>query len=200
MELEEMKNLWQKYDKTMKENNVLTERLIKEMMHSKSGRPLKSMLNTEYAGAITCILLLVVFLPMAGRAFSSMAALLAYVVLIIAIAISLGLSVYKIRQLSDIDMGDSTITDVTYRIQRFRLLISKERLIGTCLLPLIILCAYIFVDQKSYTELVNYLPRLIIGCVAGVAVSLMLYKRLYFNNIKQITQTLEEVNSLKSGA
>lgn len=199
MELEEMKNLWQKYDQTMKENNVLTERLIKEMMHNKSGRSLKNMLNVEYAGAITCILLLVVFLPMTGRAFSSMAALLAYIVLIIAIAVSLGLSVYKIRQLSDIDMGSSTITDVTYRIQRFRLLISKERVIGTCLLPIVILCAYIFVDQKSFIELMNYLPKMIVGCVAGVAASLMLYKKLYFNNIKQITQTLEEINSLKQG-
>ncbi|RYD55828.1 MAG: hypothetical protein EOP56_14805 [Sphingobacteriales bacterium] len=199
MELEEMKNLWKKYDNVIAENRMLNEKLVKELLQNKSSNSLAKMKNAEYFGLIFCICLFCVFIAMSGRAWASVEMTISFFILIGALGASIYAGIYKLRLLNSIDFSHS-LTDLTETMQRFKLFISKERIFGVAVLPFIVLPAYIFIDGYSIAQLMDRLPGLLLGCAAGIPVAFILYRSLYFDNIKQINQSLEDARTFRQDA
>ena len=64
MELDDMKAMWQQYDKTLQENKILNEQLINLMLENKSRSAVKNILIYEYMGLALCILLTIIYLSL----------------------------------------------------------------------------------------------------------------------------------------
>lgn len=200
MELEEIKNLWQKYDHALNESRRVNEKLLQELVHTKSGGPLKKMLNAEYFGAVACLLLLVIFAAMGVKATASSVTIVSYSLIVLAIIGSIVACVYKIRVLSGIDFSGNALTDVAYKMQRFRLFISRERVLGVIFLPLLICCTYMFLDNVSVEDLSQHWFRIVAGSVVGMAIALIVYKSMYFDNIDRIQKNIDEIKAFREDA
>lgn len=200
MELEEMKNLWNKYDRALNESRQVNEKLLKELVQTRSGGPLKKMLNAEYFGAVACILLLAIFAAMGGKAMASSVTMVSYSLILLAIIGSIVACAYKIRLLSGIDFSGNALIDAAYKMQRFRLFISRERVLGLILMPFLICCTYMFLANVSVNDLSQHAFRIVGGSFAGIAICLIVYKSLYFDNINQIQKNIDEINAFRQDA
>jgi len=70
MELDNMKQLWQKMDDVINKQQAMNESIIKRMLHERNTTSLKNITNMEYMGiVITAILavLLLTQMPRIGR-------------------------------------------------------------------------------------------------------------------------------------
>ena len=66
-------------------------------------------------------------------------------------------------------------------IDRFHLLVAKERLVGLSSIPFGLVSLYLLIDGYRFQQLIDILPRLIISIVLAVAISYFMYKKSYFD-------------------
>lgn len=196
MELEEMKNLWQQYDRSLQQNKILNERIISTLLKDKSKNAVRNIINWEYLGVGVCAALLLVFIATAGFAYD--ASLKAcYVISLLIVIASLCFGLYKVYYLSHTDLGNA-VTETTQRLQTFRLMIVKERLATMILLPVLMVTMTAVVNFWIYgfsifDHMSAYLPRLIAGVIVAIAGILIIYRKFYFNTIRQINENLKEL-------
>ncbi len=201
MELEEMKQLWQQYDKKLQENKLLNERIIADMLKDRSGNAINKMLQWEWANVVTSGLCLLVFLAM-WPARGTGAILACHLFSLLLFAGTLGFAVYKIRLLWAIDLGVQSVTDAGEKIECFRLVIAKERIVSIFALPPIMIVVYAVVHywvhgQNLFDKPGAYLWQIGLGVVAALTGALITYRVVYFNGIKKIKNNLAEIAAFK---
>jgi hypothetical protein len=200
MELDEMKNMWQRHEQQLSHNRMLNEKIITNMLKDKSKNELQKMSNAELAGAALCGILILLFAMMAERMNTDIL-LVCYVFALGCIILSLSASVYKINFLSNTDLG-KPVTETTNRMQRFRLFIIKERLISLLLTPLLVVTilavvTYWIYDRNIFNEVETYAWRVGAALALGIPAMLFIYRKLYFDSIKQINSNLQELEEFK---
>lgn len=203
MELDEMKNLWQQYDKALQQNKILNEQLVQMMLKDKSKNTIRNILNFEYTGLIVCSILILVFALQFTTIFGNTLMMAAYFISLLFIIASLVLFYYKHKMLTSLNFSSSKVSDTARTLERFRLLVSKERLWTFICSPVIIAALLIvFTKWVRNIDIMDmpdvFLPRIIIGSVALLISLAVLYRLLYFNNIKAIKQNLEEIEQFRS--
>lgn len=196
MDLEQMKSLWQQQEQEIKHNRMLNEKIISTMLKEKSATSIRKMSGAEYLGAGLCAMLVIIFLLMAGR-IEGTAIIVCYIFSLLFIVASLVFSLYKVNYLSRTDLG-KPVAETTKRIQQFRLLIVKERLWSLILFPALILCVlavvtYWIEGNNIFDNFSMYLPKIIIGVLAGIPIALVVYRRVYMNSIRQVNDSLKEL-------
>ncbi len=203
MELDDMKSLWQQHDKTLQENKILNEQLINMMLETKSKNAVKNILRYEYLGLATCFILVVIYLLQFGTVGENLLFTASYFVSLAFIVASMILFYFKHKMLAAIDPSKNSVTETAEAAERFRLLVSKERIWSLISAPLIISSTLVVmakwvkdIDVMDMPDV--FLPRIIIGIAALMASLLLLYRLLYFNNIKTIKENLEEIKKFKA--
>ncbi len=203
MELDDMKALWQQYDKTLQENKILNEQLINLMLENKSRSAVKNILIYEYMGLAICILLTIVYVLLFNTVFENTLLTASYFTSFAFIIGSIGMFYKKYKMLSAIDLSKNSVSETAQNTERFRLLVSKERLWTIILSPLIISSTLVVmakwvkdIDVMDMPDV--FLPRILIGIVAIIASLLLVYKLLYFKSIKTIKDNLEEIKKFRA--
>lgn len=203
MELDDMKAMWQQYDKTLQENKILNEQLINLMLENKSRSAVKNILIYEYMGLALCVLLTIVYILLFNTVFENTLLTASYFVSFAFIISSLFMFYKKYMMLSAIDPSKNSVSETAQTTERFRLLVSKERLWTIILSPLIISSTLVVmakwvkdIDVMDMPDV--FLPRILIGIVAIIVSLLLVYKLLYFKSIKTIKDNLEEIKKFRA--
>lgn len=203
MELDDMKAMWQQYDKTLQENKILNEQLINLMLENKSRSAVKNILIYEYMGLALCILLTIVYILLFNTAFENTLLTASYFVSFAFIIGSLLMFYKKYKMLSAMDPSKNSVSETAQITERLRLLVSKERLWTIILSPLIISSTLVVmakwvkdIDVMDMPDV--FLPRILIGIVAIIVSLLLVYKLLYFKSIKTIKDNLEEIKKFRA--
>jgi hypothetical protein len=203
MELDDMKAMWQQYDKTLQENKILNEQLINLMLENKSRSAVKNILIYEYMGLALYILLTIVYILLFNTVFENTLLTASYFVSFAFIISSLFMFYKKYMMLSAIDPSKNSVSETAQTTERFRLLVSKERLWTIILSPLIISSTLVVmakwvkdIDVMDMPDV--FLPRILIGIVAIIVSLLLVYKLLYFKSIKTIKENLEEIKKFRT--
>lgn len=203
MELDDMKAMWQQYDKTLQENKILNEQLINLMLENKSCSAVKNILIYEYMGLALCILLAIVYILLFNTVFENTLLTASYFVSFAFIISSLFMFYKKYKMLSAMDPSKNSVSETAQTTERFRLLVSKERLWTIILSPLIISSTLVVmakwvkdIDVMDMPDV--FLPRILIGIVAIIVSLLLVYKLLYFKSIKTIKDNLEEIKKFRA--
>ncbi len=203
MDLEEMKAMWQQQDKLLQENKMLNEKLVTHLLQNKSGNAVTRMLNAEYFGAALCGILTLFLVLRPGVVTVSVLLAISYILSLAFIVASLVLSFYKIKMLRAIDFTRNSVATTAEQVNKFRLFINKERVAGLLMMPVLLITfmavvTYYVDGQDMYQHFTYGLWRLAIACPLAIAGALILYRTLYFNNIKEINANLEEVKHFKN--
>jgi hypothetical protein len=175
MELDDMKAMWQQYDKTLQENKILNEQLINLMLENKSRSAVKNILIYEYMGLALYILLTIVYILLFNTVFENTLLTASYFVSFAFIISSLFMFYKKYMMLSAIDPSKNSVSETAQTTERFRLLVSKERLWTIILSPLIISSTLVVmakwvkdIDVMDMPDV--FLPRILIGIGLQIAV------------------------------
>ena len=193
-----MKHMWQQYDKKLQENNTLNEKIITELVKSRSGSERSKMLNWEYLTAAVYALLIVVYVAMGWYTAGNREVMICYSFSLLFIVGGLFYTLYKIRRLAKMDFGAQSVTNTKQELEQFRILITKERLWGAILFPFLLFAIYVVVNYwvhgvSMFDNLESYILRIIAAVVVGLAATLYIYKRLYLDTIAQLRKNLEEI-------
>lgn len=203
MELDDMKAMWQQYDKTLQENKILNEQLINLMLENKSRSAVKNILIYEYMGLALCLLLTIIYILLFNTVFANTLLTASYFISFAFIIVSILMFYKKYKMLSAIDPSKNSVSETAQTTERFRLLVSKERLWTIILSPLIISSTLVVmakwvkdIDVMDMPDV--FLPRILIGIVAIIASLLLVYKLLYFKSIQTIKDNLEEIKKFRA--
>lgn len=203
MELDDMKKMWLQYDNLLQQNKLLNEQLINTMLKEKSANAVSRILRFEYLSAATCILLLVIYSCMYYTAFYSTGMAVCYTLSVVWLVASLVLFYKKYHMLSSLNYNSGTVSQTAETLERFRLLVIKERVWSLLLSPAIIFTVLVViarwvkhVDIFEYIDV--YLPRIIIGSIVTILLLAFTYRDLYFKNIREIKTNLDEIAKFKA--
>lgn len=204
MELDDMKNMWQQHDKLLQQNKILSEKLINGMLKEKSKGAIGKMMGYEYFGLCLCLMLALFFILRVSTMAVNLSIGASYAVVLVFIIVAILASVYKIKLLGSIDPGITTVSDTAMKIERFRMFMVRERLLGLLTFPLPLITAYAVVLYWTngiiiYDHFANYYRNLIPGTIAAYFAVLALYRYMYFGNIKEIKDNLKEIEEFKAG-
>lgn len=217
MELDEMKKLWQTPCPGTEQAHPIAGQHVKpatsertrlsvaypgehdaeRAASEKSRGYLFTLLRNEYTGLSLVIILLVALLSLTDRALSSITAMTGYVILLFSLLAKIGVMIYKITLLKQIDLATDAIADCALKIDRFLLLITRERLIGLSLVPFGLVSLYLFIDGYQFQQLIDILPRLIISIALVTTISYFMYKKAYFKKIKAIKEHIKAVKDFR---
>lgn len=202
MELEEMKKMWQQYDAALQQNKLLNEQLLLNMLKDKSQNAANRILRYEYIGAAICIILAVLYIAMFNTAFTNTGMTICYFISLLWILAGIALFYIKYNMLSSLHFGESSITHTAATIERFRLLVVKERIWSLWLSPMLIFTVFVVIMQwvrheDVFANINDYLVRIITGSVAAIIALVFVYRALYFKSIQEIKSNLEEIEKFR---
>lgn len=203
MEMEELKNLLQAYDKSLQETKLLNEQLIMHMLQEKSGSRIARLLRAEYLSAAVSAIVLVLFGFIAGCNTAQI--LGPYIISVLLLAASTAWSLYKIIFLLKTDLPEAPVSEAALRVQRFQLMITRERIWIFILVPVLMAALMPVLLQWLYHKDImdmwqSYLARWVAGCIIFYISAYFIYGRLYFHNLKLLSKEMEEIRAFTKAA
>lgn len=198
MELEEMKNMWQKMDHNLQQNRILSEQMITRMLQEKSKTALQRIATMEYLSVITCAILLLVFGLQWWNLGDDGGLTVCYTLSMLFIIGAFAASVYKLQFMATIKPGIDTVTTLQQKTEKLRLFLAREKVVTLMLMPALLYVTYAVVNYwvKGINILEHpekFLLRIVLAIVAGIAAGLVVYRKVYFNNIQEIKEHLQEI-------
>ncbi len=200
MELDEMKNLWEKTNK-IAEKTKISEGKIIEMLRKSYKGAMNSLLSLEILG-------LIIILPCATIiycmfSFWNLNAIYGVEVLkwtfIALCIIGFFWQGYKYKFLKGIKIAEMNILEVSQKVLRYRKYIINEAIAGTIFFIIFMIPLMYFVYTFRFGNEIIF-PLIIYYATIfalGVLMILFLYKKLYFNNIKKIQESLAEIEEFQ---
>ena len=207
MELEEIKLLWQQYDKNIQQNNSLNDSIIKKMLQQRSQDVINKMTGYEYlnisVGAIVLILLVGFIKPFMSLTGVNTLLVVCYIVSMICAALVLGFNLYMVNYLNKTDAA-KPVTETVKRVDTLALILSKGKVFSIVILPVFVLAGVAVGRKLAYNENVFehmrfFGPIFLVALTLGIIATILLHRTLYTNRINAIKQNLEELNSFKQG-
>ncbi len=204
MDIEQMKQLWNKLDTGLDKQQAINTELLKQMVKDRNTRSLSSISWMEYLGITVAVVVMMVFVVMLPKLGNTPLLIISYIISMMIMVITLVTGIYKLRHITPDDYSKRTVVEMSERIEKLRLFIAKEKIAALVSGPVMIAAftavVYKFVhDVNIFTNITVYLPRIIAGTIAYVILAALLYKQVYFRNINEIKSNLDELSQLKKG-
>jgi MFS family permease len=195
MELDKIKELWNEID-VLKEKQHLSDEKIKDMLKNK-GKTALSKLIWFAKFSMVMFIPLGVFGYYYFVGYNNVFAIIYFLICIFGVLFE----IYKYRLLKKINFSDMTIKDVSERILKYKNIIKNELIYGITGL-VVFLGAYIYVDilQNGAPEhlWVLVIIMTIYVILASLFIGYFIYKRIYFNRINQIKESLNELKEFEN--
>lgn len=203
MELEDMKQLWQKMDNAISKQQSISENILKRMLHERNVSKLKMISNAEFLGIVFGALMFIVLLTQITLINDGVGLTISYIACLFFTVLTSVFSWYKVRFLSFLDKGTEAVSVMAEKAERFRLLIARERITMLLLGPVILGVFYVVVNylvkgDNILNDIPTYLPRYLTAIALYSIGAPILYKKMYFSQIKQINNNLREIEQFKA--
>ncbi len=203
MDIEQMKQLWNKLDAGLDKQQAINTELVAQMVKDRNQRSLSSISWMEYLGIAVAVVVMMVFAVMLPKLGNTSLLIFSYIICMLIMVITLVTGVYKLRHISPDDYSKRTVVEMSERIEKLRLFIAKEKIAalasGPVMIAAFIAVVYKFVhDINIFNNITAYMPRIIAGSIAYIILAALLYKQVYSKNINEIKSNLDELNALKN--
>ncbi|MDR1119893.1 MAG: hypothetical protein LBM08_03150 [Dysgonamonadaceae bacterium] len=193
MELDELKKTWAALDSRLKENDLLKETIILEIIQGKANKSVNRLLNWDVFNVVGSIVFIPVIWNFLER-FENKLALFALIYAIVLLAISVIWYSYKIYGLMKFDFAKSVSNNIYY-VNRYNLQVKWEKIISIIALFIItVIAVFYYAEAKVSVFLWIVLSCMIIFC--GLFLY-WYYRRVYDKNIGSVLKSLEELKALK---
>ena len=202
MNLEELKKQWQEQEQSLQEMHQVNAQLLRSMIRQRSTDAIGQMLNAEYLSTAVCALLLLV-LFCSVPFFTGMTGLMvAFVISVLLTGAGFAWNLYKIRFLQQLSFGNTPVADMAEKLERFRLMMIREKMTGFILGPVIMgallpLAHKLVNGDNPFLYLKMYGIRLALGYEAFIVLTILGYQKFYFRNIRSILEHLQEIRAFK---
>ena len=198
MDLDELKTAWTSIDERLKENEMISKRMVQEMLNGKSNKSLNKLINIEVFNIIT--LLLAIPLCIWMLTFSHLKIFFfPKVLFVVVIAVSIFAIIYGSyalkKYLLKIDFFKS-VKENMYYVNNFIIYYKRSKMINY----IVVIPVFSLLGVLSYYELKVpfYLwIFLFVMLIIAIAGTYWTYKRIYDKNILSIQKSLEELSELE---
>ena len=199
MELDEIKKIWNEID-LLKEKQQVNENRIKDMLKNEGKTALAKLVRYGKFYVIAMIPLGILLCLLSYKFFQTGGYYIIWPLLFFLFTILMEpFEIYLYRMLKGIDFASMPVKEVSERILKYQNIVQKCQMYG-----MIFFVIYLGIWYYLY-YILNFGSRIIwpfiIFCVLLVIGGLFaipaLYKKLYFNNINQIKESLEELKEFE---
>jgi hypothetical protein len=151
MDLDELKTKWKQYDNDLKNYQVLNEHALRSACEDPNGsatadKSRQAAADTrlqEYFRIGFCGFLVVVFSLLIYKVNNNPPIILSFAVVLIANVLSMGMGIYKLSYLPLAYFDNNAVSDSAQQIQRFNIMIRRERAFSVLFSPLLITSLFI---------------------------------------------------------
>ncbi|MCL2651458.1 MAG: hypothetical protein FWD60_10605 [Candidatus Azobacteroides sp.] len=203
MELEELKNAWTVLDNKLQKNEVLNERIVKEMLQIKTNNALRRLSNHEWMVTIMAFLgfpfLIFMYNNHLHEVNPKVFLLFKYLFIfcIISLVIHIPFQVWKLYTLMKIDFN-KTVGENINLIQKYNIQIKRDKIYSGILFAIMAVVFFISIVIVNFPMKEIWRPIFIVCTfVFGALRSIWLYKKVYNANIQSIKKSLEELKELE---
>ena len=199
MELDEIKKLWNEID-SLKEKQQVNDNKIKKLLKNEGKTALAKLIGLAKFGTIILIPLGLFLCLLSYKFFEAGGYYMIYPLVFLLICILMvPLDIYLYRLLKEIDFSTMSVREVSERILKYQNIIRKCEIYGiiVCIVYLGI-WYYLFYKLWFGSEIVwSFIIFMIVMClVAGLSIP-FLYKKVYYNNINRIKESLKELKEFE---
>jgi len=197
MEMDDFKKAWANMDERLKENQLLNEKLVSEMMQTKTKKSLSRLINYEIFA--TCIYLIVIpILAWGYSQYGGRNALWDIIVVASAVlcAISFIWELFKVYPLSKVNLSNKIAENIQF-VNRYKIMIRLEKAANWIVAPLVFIPIIIYLKQMN----VPAYFWIFVACFSVLVIlfTIWIYSKFYKGNIASIQQSLDEMRELKEG-
>lgn len=186
MELDNIKKKWQNAEIKLDIDNEKIGKMLSNDGHS----AYNALLKFEKIGAFAMVICVILGYFVFSRYLP------VFMVYTVSVFFAFFWQIYKIRKLKQINIGHMTIMEISSKVYSYRKIIFKEFFVGVAWLVLFL----IFLGYYELLETPLSVGKLIVFTVfslVGVIVVFVLYKVMYWNNIKKLASAIEEIEEFE---
>ena len=199
MELDEIKKLWDEID-LLKEKQQVSDNRIKEMLKNEGKTALAKLIRISKFYTIAMIPLGLILCLISYKFFEAGGYYIIWPLGFLLFSILMEpLEIYLYRLLKGIDFSRMTVKEVSERILKYRDILQKCQIYG-----MIFFIVYLGIWYYLYYKLIlgseifwPIIIMMIFMCLGGLIAIPILYKKLYFNNINRIKESLNELKEFE---
>jgi len=202
MELDEVKKIWNEMD-ALKEKLQVNDNRIKEMLKKEGKSALDRLMKAAKIYSFIMIPLGFWFCLCSYKFFEAGGYyVICPLIFLLICVVSTPLEIYLYRWLKEIDFSKMSVKEVSERILKYQNMVQKGQLYGTAFFFIYLgIWYYLYYKLTIGTEIVWELIIFmsVIYLSAGLFLIPFLYKKLYYNNINQIKESLRELREFGEG-
>jgi len=199
MELDEIKKIWNEME-SLKEKQQISDDRIKELLKSKGKTALSKLIGVAKFGIFAVIPLGLLMCLLSYKFFETGGYYMIWPLVFLLLCISmLPFDIYLYRLLKGIDYSNMTVTEVSERILKYQNIIRKFEMYGIMfVIVYLAVWYYLYYKLMFGSEIIwGFIIFMIVMClIAGAAIPI-LYKKIYYNNINQIEESLKELKEFE---
>jgi len=199
MELDEVKKIWSEMD-ALKEKMQVNDNRIKEMLKKEGKSALEKLITLSKIGFFSIIPIGLIFCLASYKFFLAGGYyIICPLFFLLFCAIMLPYDLYLYRSLKEIDFSSMTVREVSERILKYQNIIRKFEMYGIIVAIVYLgIWYYLFYILTFGSEIVwIFIIFMIAMCfIVGITIP-FLYKKLYYNNINRIKESLKELKEFE---
>jgi len=200
MELDEIKKMWQEID-ALKEKQQINESRIKEMLKNEGKTALAKLIKIAKFYTIVTIPLGLLFCLTSYRFFEAGGYYVIVPLIFLLITLFLEpLQISKYHFLKEIDFSGMSVKEVLERILKYENFIQKWRIYGTTGFFIFMGIWFYFYYKLLFGSEIIWgfiIYDAVIYFAGGLILIPFLYKKLYYNNINRIKESLKELREFE---
>jgi len=198
MELEELKNTWEQYDKKISENLRTNKELLKKINLDRAKSTMDTPKKYEYFSLLTNVVFFLYILSSTIKYSDNLGLLLSGILTMIWLVVMISLTIGKLKNLTNIDFYSQSIIE----IQRYLAAFSKRYLnykkIELFTMPIFVIVVAPILGKalkgfNLFTIPLQYAIAVGLGLIIGYPVVLWIYKHWYENKLKNANDFLNEL-------
>lgn len=202
MELNDMKNMWQKMDDVLRQQSMINEKMLNYMLKERSAKPFNMLSNAEHFNFFSTLIILFASLFIIPYLGNDLGVIICYALMLIAMAATLVYSYYMLKQIKKMDPSTTPVADLVQRTEKLKLELNRYKITFLIAGPVLMFLAYVVMFKvvrgvNILDNIQKYTPIILIAIALYFIIFLAVYRTYYFKNIKTIQDNLREAESFK---
>jgi TRAP-type C4-dicarboxylate transport system permease large subunit len=194
METEDLKNRWSSLEEQLKKQEILNEKLIREIRQTRSG-PLGMLIRYGYFGIIVSVLVIPLLIYAYIHSVSISYKLIVFYFGGLLALLSIIMGIYNILYLKKIDFTQSVSKNIQL-VQTFKINYKKQW-IAMCILASLFIIAIIIASTSSSNPAIWRWLSICIAIPATILGGYIEYRKVYKAKTDAILKSLEELKELE---
>ena len=200
MELDEVKKIWNEMD-ALNEKQLISDNRLKDMLKNKGKTALAKLIKAAKFYIFAEIPLGLILCLLSYNFFEAGGYYVICPILFLLICILIvPLEIYLYRLLKSIDFSSMPVTEVSERILKYQNIIQKSQIYGTIVFFVYLGLWYYLYYRLIYGSEIDWVFIIFIAVIYftfGLIGLPVAYKKLYYNNINRIKESLKELKEFE---